>query len=223
MLKILITSLLLGLCGFSLAQNKTSQYQWLGSSSDILVKEMNMSYQKPKTFVENTDKISLKYSPKLELIYGASKYQKLVSEDKEVVVFININPVYTQEFANEMNALFASQDHNIVDRQHHFQTIFTLKTYLGKQAAKNWKHYVKYYSQENAKKIFNADTAFTYTLNLNKEDILQDKYRYATSLILQRKGKGYITLEVFYTEKAKKNLNKYWRRIEKAFWYNDKP
>jgi len=88
----------------------------------------------------------------------------------------------------------------------------------GDRAKIQLRDHVTYHSPEYAKQSFNADTVISYKLNMQGHKI-KDRYTDNNVLVLQKNGRGYITIYCFYTQKGKKELDKYMKQIENMFWY----
>ncbi len=80
---------------------------------------------------------------------------------------------------------------------------------------------MQYYSQKETKEKFNANTAFTYSVKLNDDELYKDKYKFLKVLVLQKRDRGFVELYCFYTDDGAKELEKYWALLENAFRYED--
>ena len=80
---------------------------------------------------------------------------------------------------------------------------------------------MQYYSQKETKEKFNANTAFTYSVKLNDDELYKDKYKSLKVLVLQKRDRGFVELYCFYTDDGAKELEKYWALLENAFRYED--
>ena len=89
----------------------------------------------------------------------------------------------------------------------------------------NWSDFVSFYADKKAKKQFNVDIVFRYTIPLFSEHFIQrngKEYKYVEKIFIRKKDVGFVDLTCFYTDKAKKNFKKYWRDVEKMFEYGKK-
>lgn len=89
---------------------------------------------------------------------------------------------------------------------------------------KNWGKFVSFYPNKKRKKRFNNKLIFKYSIPLFSEDFInrnRKKYRYAEKLFIWDKRVGFIDFTCFYTDKAKKNFEKYWKEIENLLKYED--
>lgn len=116
--------------------------------------------------------------------------------------------------------MFPNQSEDLVDKQHSWQMRGIIKRYYG-EIGSSWTDSIKHYPADEAVTKFNADSAFYFSLNLNPEDYYKGVYKYVKVLVLQKKDRGYAYICSFYTDKAKKQLNKYWCRIERTLRYED--
>ncbi|MFD2969831.1 hypothetical protein [Sphingobacterium bambusae] len=56
----------------------------------------------------------------------------------------------------------------------------------GKQIEPHWKDFIRYYSDEDAKTKFNADTAITFTIALDSNIYYKGKYGYLDALFVMK-------------------------------------
>lgn len=134
-------------------------------------------------------------------------YPFLTSKDNEIMIFTNFCIASKEEQKERMELILKDN----------------LK-YLGKNN-ENWENFVSFYSPKKAKKRFNIDTAFRYTIPLFTEDVINrngKEYKYAEKFFIWNKEIGFIDLTCFYTDNAKSNFQKYWKDIEKMFQYQKK-
>ena len=96
-----------------------------------------------------------------------------------------------------------------------------LRDYYGDEIGESWVDSVTVYSTEEARKKWNADSAFVFNLHLRPEDYYKKDFKHVKILLIQKKGHGYAYITSFYTDKAKENFDKYWRRIEKTLRFED--
>ena len=135
-------------------------------------------------------------------------YPFLTSQDEEMIIFSNFrfdNSIKKQE--EQIKKLLKDN----------FQ-------YLGKDV-KNWEKLVSFYPKKTAKKQFNTDMVFRYTIPIFPEDVINrngKEFKYAEKFFIWNKKVGFIDLTCFYTEKAKQSFNEYWNEVEKMFEYRGK-
>ena len=200
----------------------------------ILDKVMNMEYSHPAGYVGDS---------LYNCIVNDHVEVNLVSNDMSFRVFYSIhNPITKEDSINRVasimipekfNLLFVSEDLGHIDRA-------GMITSLSFGNSLDWKSYFKYYSSDDAKTKFNADTVLVsvslpfevhpdYTLYSKREinpyyDIngrYNSNYTYCTVLIIQKKGRGFVTLYCYYDDNAAKNLDIYMAAIEGTLRYRE--
>ncbi|MDO5572313.1 MAG: hypothetical protein Q4F97_12745 [Bacteroidales bacterium] len=208
--------------GIIMIDNDTTHiaYKWMGTTSRTLTDKMKLIYQKPKNFKEIGAYECFKEYPKLELTFSCMGPQ-LHSKDGQFISFLVFPDIYTKEFQESLNWLSAgNRNEDWVDKQHYRQMIGIIKMYYG-EIGSSMNELIQLYPTEEAAAKFNADSAFYFSLILNPDDYYKEVYKYVKVLVLQKKDRGYAYICSFYTDKAKKQLNKYWCRIEKTLHYED--
>ena len=80
---------------------------------------------------------------------------------------------------------------------------------------------VTYNSHAYARETFNADTVARFEIKMHGRK-LHDKYQDNTVLMIQKSGRGVITLFCFYTKEGKKNLGTYMNAVENMLWFKEK-
>ena len=136
-------------------------------------------------------------------IFGRA-YSFLKSKDDEMVVFLSLDTIAD---ANK------EIERRVVDNF----------TYL-ENTAEKWQEKVMYYTSQQAKRIFNADKAFKYSFDLPSEFYLKEngkEYKYIEKLFILRDGNRFIDYTCFYTDKAKKRFDKYWKPLEHTLRYKE--
>lgn len=68
---------------------------------------------------------------------------------------------------------------------------------------------MQYYSQKETKEKFNANTAFTYSVKLNDDELYKDKYKFLKVLVLQKEREDLLNYIVFIQTMELKN----WKNI----------
>ena len=194
-------------------------YKWLGDESKTLTR-MKLIYKKPDGFREVSKTECFKEYPQLEQAFGCFGNQ-LISENNEFIAFMPIFEPLTEEDSLRFQRLFPSKSFDFVDKQHLRQIRATIKAYQGEEVAEKMTDLLTYYPEEVTKSKFNADTVFRYSMKLKRKDYYKEKFKYVDFLCLQKKGRGYILFYCFYTAKAKRNLNDYWKKIEGVLRYEN--
>lgn len=194
-------------------------YPWLGTESKILTL-MKLSYKKPFDFKEVSKTECFEKQPKLAGMFTCI-INHLRSNDKQFIAFISIFRPFTEERLIKMQGLFPSKKFDVIDKMHMHTIKHIIKSYWGEDAAAHWKEKINYYPEQVVKEKFNADTVFRYSISLKPEDYYKKKFKYIDILFLQKKGRGYVSFYCFYTDKAKKQLDSYWEKIEGVLKYED--
>ncbi|GEM_PF-3321213 len=135
---------------------------------------------------------------------------KVISQDGNCMSFI---PIYKFFPGNGPDSLLARKHfENWEYRIEHFH-IDHIKSSIniayGKQAAANWKNYVTYFETDQAKEIFNADTAITFDVKLTPDQYFMDKYTLVRFLFLQKKGRFFNMVVSLYSDQAVKDRERY--------------
>lgn len=186
---------------------------------DIL-NSMKIIYNKPDGFKEIVRPESFKSKPKLEYIITFAEDQ-LHSNDEQFIAFIPVHKFFTREDSIDMKKFFPGMPFDVIDKIHSNAIKNNIKMSLGEEAARDYIKYITYYSPEEAKHKFNADTAISFQIKLDFNDYYEEKYNHLDALFLQKKGRGYINFYCFYTDSAIKKLPEYWKAIEGVFRYED--
>jgi hypothetical protein len=196
--------------------------KWISQSQhdlDIL-KSMKIVYNKPDGFKEVNRWECFKCKPKLEYILTCANNQ-LHSDDEQFIAFIPVYKFFTRKDSVDMKKRFPGMPFNVIDKIHSNTIKNNIKMSLGEDAARDYKKYIIYYSPEEAKRKFNADTAISFRIKLDSNDYYEEKYNHLDALFLQKKGRGYINFYCFYTDSDIKRLPEYWKAIEEVFKYED--
>ena len=75
------------------------------------------------------------------------------------------------------------------------------------------------WSPEKAKETFNAQYVITYSIK-NKKSVYMSKYTHKRELIMIKWGEN-LTVSFLVTRKGNKNIEKYIKDVEEAFWFED--
>ena len=207
----------------------SSQRQWL---SDRPMETMQVNYRKPDRFDEISGYETFEHSPELRDIVGRLVGYRLDAQDGQCTVFIRL-----LEPTNDSLYVISHQHHSpdnpckVLDMRHMWQirvsVIYALgygyDYFLQKKNFVDWRRYLEYYPEKQARKIFNADTAIRVSLNLLPDKVYnyKEKYKYLDMLVLQKMKRGFIQIFVFTTEEGRKNLPYYWKKIETIFRYQE--
>ena len=207
--------------------------RWLGNENSRILKLMGATYTKPREFDEILYGEDFYGYPKLRKIMTAG-YNVLYSKDRQCIAMFSLFPPLTPEdtlYIISMKRYSPDDPLRVLDMQHMWSTradiIFAMGHYHYFLHGRNdidWRQYLEYYPEEKAKSIFNADTAFQVSLNfkpVNEYYDYQGKYKYLDTLVIQKKGRGYIMMYIFTTEEGHKKFPEYLEQIEGMFRYED--
>ena len=75
------------------------------------------------------------------------------------------------------------------------------------------------WSPEKAKETFNAQYVITYPIK-SKESVYMGKYTHMMDLMMTKWGE-HLTVSFLVTKKGNKNIEKYIKDVEEAFWFED--
>lgn len=192
----------------------------LSSKSDKQAVEiMKLNFSQPEGFIDEYLSECFGDNPKLfSMLLSCLDYGQH-SKDGECVSFIQMFKPLTEEEISTINRLFPK--HPVKEGQQHIGKMQSIvKQYCGEEAAANWKDYVHYYTEEQAKQKFNADTAVLLTISLEKEFFYKGKYSHMDALFLS-KNNGNIENYLFYTDKAKRDIDQYRKGLEAMFWFRE--
>ena len=147
---------------------------------------------------------------------------KISTTDGECLVFV---PVSKKFSGIEVDSILIKNHYenwnDRIDNFHIDQIKSYLKTVYGDYTSDNWKDFVTYYSNREAKNIFNADSAITFNIKLRKEDYYLGKYTNVKFLFIQKKGRFYNMIISFYTDLAMRRINEYNKLVESIYRYEN--
>ena len=78
---------------------------------------------------------------------------------------------------------------------------------------------INIWSPQKAKKTFNAQYVITYPIE-NENSVYMGKYTHKLELKMIKWGQN-LTVSFLVTKKGNKNINKYIKDVEEAFWFED--
>lgn len=191
------------------------------------LKTIKVIYKKPTNLTEVPGLECFKANAKLELIISCIVNQ-LHSKNADFITFLPYTSFLTKADSTSLQQYFPNMFIPILNNQHSFQIRAKILHSLGKDATVrsenanfNWKQYVHYYSRDEAIEKFNADTAITYLVKLNDNELYKEKYSYVKALLLHKRDRGFLALYSLFTESGMKQLSKNWQAIEGIFKYED--
>ena len=157
------------------------------------------------------------------------------SIDENVFILFSMPTPYTEKDSVELSFFFPENRPYLSPNKMHLNTILSdLARNKGldiPEARKeiNIQEHVTYYSDEDAKSAFNADTVITYDVKITglkysselAEVINTKKYKHCKALVLQKENRGFLVMYCFYSNKAKKNIDSYMKSLDSIFRYED--
>ena len=191
------------------------KYKWMGTEGQMVADSMKLKYRKPKGFQQDGTLECFKDYPNLKHTFSCIGH-RLHSNDGQFLSFLSF--VYLYEIHRNLYYLSHKRKETVDALQYgHMRAI--LRDYYGDEVGDSWRDSITVYSTEEARKKWNADSAFIFNLHLRPEDYYKKDFKHVKILMIQKKGQGYAYITSFYTDKAKENFDKYWRRIEKTLWF----
>ncbi|MDR6943810.1 hypothetical protein [Mucilaginibacter pocheonensis] len=184
-----------------------------------IMKSMKLEYKKPSGFDELRRSECFKSYPKLERIITCA-YSQLRSTNQQLIVVTTLYRPLTKDDSVFMSRISPNRIKSL-DWMHEANIKGNIEESLGKDSAQYWRKFVKYYPQDKVKKTFNADSAITYSVNLDLRNYYQSKYRYLDVLCVAKKRRGVMYFFYLYTEEGKKHFPDYRASFEGAFRYLD--
>jgi hypothetical protein len=194
--------------------------EWLKAyDNQVQFDAMCLEYRCPDGFEEiSIIKEFFNHKRLLNAILGYNTEGILRSNDGHFIVFTEIGEIFSPDDAKK----YAGGRFVMTVDGVHISAVRRILRYIkGEDASDSWKKHIQYYSAEDAKHKFNADTAIIFSFILSDSDAYQDVYNYCKVLIMQKKGRGYLPLYCMYDGKAVKNIDTYMTAIESAFRYRD--
>ena len=193
---------------------------WMPPEHVAILKWMKLNYKKPHGFKEAyLESECFSSNPKLALLLTCIS-NKLYNDEGDFIAFMPIYPVLSPQAVAEWKKIIPNFKYEM-NQIHISQAREMIKLDIGDKAAEEWRKHVTYYSEKDAKRKFNADTAFTFSLKLDSGQYYKDRYQYLDVLFIQKNGRSFVNLCCFYDETGKKNLPKYWKAIEGLLRYED--
>lgn len=140
---------------------------------------------------------------------------KLISKDKNFIVFIEIPPVFSRDSVY-IDADFLPDLKQEINTSHCKHIHFDFCWNTGRDTPLT-QCPISYQSSDYARSAFNADTVLTYPLKMWKK--YENKYNNCQVMVLQKNTRGYICLYFFYTDEGKRNFENYMKLLKGLFWY----
>ena len=142
----------------------------------------------------------------------------LTSDDGRIMTRFDFSQPFTRD--DSIRAVSVSSAHvwDRVNREHIWKAIEFLNAEHD-DVNDNWKKYVSYLSNSEAKTKFNADTAIYFSLQ--KNPFSGSKYEKSDVLIIHKKDRGCLAMFFLYNTDSKEKLNDYITAMERSIKYGD--
>lgn len=219
-MKLLLTIMLFLIGQFAYSQTKIS---WLVEDFQDILTKRDISIKLPDGF-KNTESDTLdwlKDNPRLEKMFDMI-YNKFISEDRECLISL---PLFRLLAENEADSIQVKKSFpnlpftiNGWHVGHLAKYVFFGKDLDYKTA--NLNDHLTYYSKAEALSKFNADTAVVFTMVLKDVDAYKGKFNNVEVILLQKNGRGLVSIVCLFTDKAKLNWQYYKDKIESIYYYN---
>lgn len=199
-------------------------HPWLGEISRILTHEMRFNFQVPDGFNtgEEIEFECFEEYPLLRRVFSCflGRVQSNDNEHFSRLQFFSIDMIYNVDtpHLNQMRAIY-TRFHQSVEVA---QGLREWSRFIDFDHDWHWHESAYFFSPEETRTKFNADTAAFFTLTLPSGHYYLEKYRYIDVFMLQKNGRGFVTLVSFYTETAKQNIDWYRQQLWGSLrWYED--
>ena len=184
---------------------------------DRATKAIGLNYKLPKGYTM-TGAFDLQYPPanpiELKRTTVGAKAAKWRHEDKECILFI--------ECAGAKTIIDKSIDE--VPEYVFFWIRRTLNMDYSDikttdEQMEKLKKYIRIWPPLKSQKVFNAQYVITYPIK-DKKAVYQGKYRHRLDYIIVKWGES-LTVSFLLTRKGYRNIDKYIKDVEGAFWFDD--
>lgn len=184
---------------------------------DRVTKATGLTYKNLPQYI-----ISEKFAPKKlpgdssELLKTAGSVitSKWIHEDGECILFIKCHGM-TARIDKSIDEL----PKTTLNRIKHTLFIAPLFDKMTEEEEQKVKKAITIWSPEKAKKTFNAQHVITYPIQ-GEKSVYMEKYIHKLELIMIKWGEN-LTVSFLVTEKGNKNIDKYIKDVEGAFWFED--
>jgi len=204
---------------------------------DYLLKESGILFKMPENYKDlNKYYVSFKIREDHAKFTGNMYGPMLISKDKECIVMYPATvPIISKEIMEYWKKRTpASARPGPIENE--------IKTSLGlfygpgnslnnNSVKIDFDDYVTVIAGKKAREMFNADSIYIYDIpgadsvfffDKSIEKMRKEKYPNCTSLIILKNGtRGSIDIKLFFTEKGRKNKEKYINMLSKNIWYDE--
>ncbi|MGX5689144.1 hypothetical protein [Arcticibacter tournemirensis] len=189
------------------------------SRLDVATRTIELTYKVPKNYTRSPDRIILKHpEDPLELIRGVGNLLTSVwtHKDGECILFIECPAVLPRSGINKLEEEIPSSTFNRLRLSLRIGNPFKNTT---PEQMEELDKIIKYWPQEKAKKVFNAQHVIIYPSN-DPKAIYKEKYILRQSFCII-KWANHINVSFLLTNKGYKHMNKYVKDVQRSFWFND--
>lgn len=180
--------------------------------------KLNIFIPKDFTFLENGGFECFDNNRPLNLAFTCLN-NKLISKSSECIMFITLDRLFTPEdsiFFSKISPSNRPFNSNLIPANNLQRQISNLTN-----EGDNWKDKIHYMDQSEAKETFNADTAVYFHLELKENMIYEKKFKNIISLMIQKKGRGFVNVIFFYTENTGLNDRKILDLLKTNIYYRN--
>ena len=157
----------------------------------------------------------------IELLWtaGWSITSQWIHEDGECILFIGCSGDRTRGWVKP-NKSFNKLPENVFDwlKQKLNVAPLTLER-ITEEEIQEIKKKINMWSPEKAKETFNAQYVITYPIK-SKKSVYMGKYTHKMDLMMTKWGE-HLTVSFLVTKKGNRNIEKYIKDVEEAFWFED--
>ncbi|MEY8707521.1 hypothetical protein AALK94_09335 [Bacteroides faecichinchillae] len=168
----------------------------------------------PQYIISETFGLSTSQTNPRELLWTAGTVitSQWIHEDGECILFIKCN-------GGRPNKSFDKLPENNFNWIKHTLGMGSFLTDPTEEEMERIKKKITMWPPEKAKETFNAQYVITYPIK-NKKAVYMGKYTHKLELIMIKWG-GNLTVSFLVTKKGNKNIEKYIKDVEEAFWFED--
>lgn len=183
-----------------------------------VTKHIGLNYKTPTQYIIS-ESFSLKSPPinPEELIKSTNSFLILsqwIHEDGDCILFITC-PI----IKGKMDKSITEFPKSLYSRLRYELDIELINGILTEEQIKMIKNDLTFWSPERAKKTFNAQHVITFPIK-DKKSVYMDKYLHKLELKMIKWDQDF-SVSFLVTKKGEKNIDKYIRDVERAFWFED--
>ena len=178
----------------------------------------------PQYIISETFYLSTHTSPK-ELLWTACSIitSQWIHEDGECILFIKCSGINKQIIKGKEIKPNKSIDRlpiNVFGRLREKLNVTPMSfKEITEEEIQEIKKKINMWPPEKAKETFNAQYVITYPIK-SKKSVYMGKYTHKMDLMMTKWGE-HLTVSFLVTKKGNKNIEKYIKDVEEAFWFED--